>query len=620
METLYRERLEVDVCVVGGGMSGLCAAVASARNGARTVLVHDRPVLGGNASSEVRMWICGAGADARETGILEELKLEHSYRNPSGNWSIWDSVLYGMVAFQPNLQTLLNTSCCDAEVSGGRIEAIRAWQLTSQTWYTIHAHQFIDCSGDSILAPLAGADCRRGREARHEYDEDIEPSAADDKTMGNSILIQLRRTDEPQPFIPPSWAVRFEDPEQLPHRMRGVNGTNFWWIELGGLVDTIGDASAIKDDLMQVAWGVWDYIKNVAPERDQAENWALEWIGSLPGKRENRRYLGPHVLTQNDIRAGGDFSDIVAYGGWSMDDHHPAGLLYPGKPTIFHPAPSPYGIPYRSLYSRNVENLLFAGRNISVTHAALSSTRVMATCSLLGQAAGTAAALCIRHGCDPDGLYPAHLPQLQATLQRDDVWLPGKLRAIADLTRQASLNGDGEMPQRLLDGVDRDLPDDPHGWLCEPGASATLTWDTTVNIRHVRLVFDSNLRDSKRMPCSYPLKGDRCTVPTHLVKQFRLEAHRDGAWETVYREAQNHQRLVELDLNVRATSLRLLPESTWGADSCRVFAFEADDEPQRKRPETPRGPTFQELVDRVPAADLAPPEHGLEDKERRHGA
>ena len=218
--------------------------------------------------------------------------------------------------------------------------------------------------------------------------------------MGNSLLIQLRRTDEPQPFVPPRWAYKFTRPDDLPHRLRGVQAHNFWWIEVGGLGDTIREAERTRDELMKIVYGVWDYIKNHAPERAQAANWAVEWIGSLPGKRENRRYVGDHILTQNDVRAGGPFEDIVAYGGWSMDDHHPAGILYPGRPTIFHPAPSPYGIPYRSLYSRNVTNLLFAGRNISVTHAALSSTRVMATCSLLGQAAGTAAALCVRRGSD----------------------------------------------------------------------------------------------------------------------------------------------------------------------------------------------------------------------------
>jgi hypothetical protein len=379
---LHHQDHEFDVCVVGGGMAGMCAAIAAARNGAKTAIVQDRPVFGGNASSEVRMWICGAhGANNKETGLLEEIQLENQYRNPFGNYSIWDSVLWGKIAYQPNLTAFLNCSCTDAEMDGARIVGIKVWQLTSQTWHTIRARTFIDCSGDSILAAVTGAQFRRGREARHEFDEDIEPSKADQKTMGNTLLIQLRRTDSAQPFVAPRWAYKFEGPQDLPHRIQGVHAQNFWWLEIGGLQDTIRYAEPIRDELMRIGYGVWDYIKNRAPERDQAEDWALEWIGSLPGKRENRRYVGDHVLTQNDVRAGGHFPDIVAYGGWSMDDHHPAGILYPGEPTIFHAAPSPYGIPYRSLFSRNIDNLLFAGRNISVTHAALSSTRVMATCA-----------------------------------------------------------------------------------------------------------------------------------------------------------------------------------------------------------------------------------------------
>ena len=414
---------DVDVCVVGGGMAGLCAAIAAARRGAKTVLVHDRPVLGGNASSEIRMWICGAhGKNVKETGVLEELQLENSYLNPGGNWSIWDAALYSKVVNQPNLTVLLNcaatsgeTEAVTGDASQKRLTSIRCWQLTSQTWHTIGAKVFIDCSGDSVLAPIAGAETRWGREARAEFNEDIEPLTGDRKTMGNTLLIQLRRTDAEVPFTPPSFAYVFEKPQDLPNRMNGVRGANFWWIELGGLQNTITDAEAIRADLMRVAWGVWDYIKNRSPAKADAATWSLEWLGSLPGKRENRRYVGEHTMSQNDVRAAADpnhYADAIAYGGWTMDDHHPAGMLYPGEPTIFHPAPSPFVIPYRTLYSRNVVNLMCAGRNISVTHAALSATRVMATCSLLGQAAGTAAAMAAAKGISPAQVYPNHVPEL----------------------------------------------------------------------------------------------------------------------------------------------------------------------------------------------------------------
>ena len=339
---LHHETHEFDVCVVGGGMAGLCAAIASARNGAKTALVHDRPVLGGNASSEVRMWICGAhGAHNKETGLLEEIQLENQYRNPTGNYSAWDGVLWEKARFQPGLTLFLNCAVTGAESDGDRIGSVRAWELTSQTWRTINARYFLDCSGDSILAAVAGAEFRQGREAREEFDEDIQPPEADRKTMGNTLLVQIRRTEEAQPFIAPRWAYKFDREGDLKHRVDGVSAHNFWWLELGGLRDTIHDAESIRDDLMKIAYGAWDYIKNRSPKRALAENWALEWVGSLPGKRENRRLVGDHILTQNDVRAGGDFEDIIAYGGWSMDDHHPGGLLYP--------ASRPFSIPRRAL-------------------------------------------------------------------------------------------------------------------------------------------------------------------------------------------------------------------------------------------------------------------------------
>jgi hypothetical protein len=296
---------DFDVCIVGGGMAGLCAAIASARNGARTVLIHDRPVLGGNASSEDRMWICGAhGKFNKEAGILEEIQLANQYLNPSLNYSIWDGVLFGAAQFQPGLTTILNGSVFDARMEGDRNAEVTAWQLTTQTLHMTKSTIFVDCSGDSILAALTPANYRAGREASGEFDEDIVHEAADSKTMGNSLLIQFRRTESPKLFVAPAWAYKFTCPDDLPNRLNGVDGHNFWWIEVGGLSDTIGEAETIRNELTRIAYGVVDYIKNYAPEKKRAANWAGEWIGSLPGKRENRRYVGDFTLTQSDIAAG----------------------------------------------------------------------------------------------------------------------------------------------------------------------------------------------------------------------------------------------------------------------------------------------------------------------------
>ncbi len=612
---------EYDVCVIGGGMAGMCAAIASARRGAKTALIQDRPVLGGNASSEVRMWICGAhGRNVKETGILEEIQLENCYRNPDGNYSVWDSVLYEKVAFCENLTLMLNTSCLDANCHNGKIESIRCWQLTSQSYHTVFAKIFIDCSGDSILAPLTGASFRWGRESREEFDEDIQPWRADRKTMGNSLLLQLRETSEACSYIPPDWAYVFDTEKEIRNRIGESGlGQNFWWLEIGGLQNTISDAEAIRHELMRITYGIWDYMKNKGPKkmRDRTQNWAIEWVGSLPGKRENRRYQGPHIMTQNDIRSGGQFDDIIAYGGWTMDDHHPAGLAYPGSPTIFHPAPSPYGIPYRSLYSVDIDNLMFAGRNISVTHAALSSTRVMGTTSLIGQAAGTAAALCTSLNCLPKNLFPQHITTLQNHLQQDDCWLPGLTCQANPLTARAQYSH-----EVLRNGWTRPNGNERNAWEGHCGDSIDLAWSNTEHIGGLRLIFDSNLNNAKKMPCRYPLKGVPSGVPFTMVKAFRIEVKKDnGVWETVFRESNNYQRRVELSLDCKARNLRFIPEQTWGASSATLYSLEALSEVPNPSKRLIRQ-TWSSVVSNLSTTDLEAPQMETEQvgRESLYGA
>jgi len=581
LETPFREeRHKADFCVVGGGLAGMCAAIAAARHGAGVVLMHDRPVLGGNASSEIRMWVCGArGPNNRETGILEEIMLDNLRRNPRRNYSIWDALLYEKVRFEPNITLLLNCSCLDAAMEGNHIRTVTGWQLTTQTWHTVEADLFADCSGDSVLAPLTGADYRIGREARREFGEDIEPVEADRKTMGMSCLIQARETDRPQTFIPPDWAHSYPSDDDLSHRDHSVAGNNFWWIELGGEQDSIHDTETIRDELLKEAFGIWDHIKNHGDHG--AENWALEWVGFLPGKRESRRYLGDYLLTQNDLRGEGRFNDIVAYGGWPMDDHHPAGLRWKGEPTIFHNVPSPYGIPYRCLYSRNVDNLFFAGRNISVTHAGLSSTRVIATCAIVGQAVGAAASLAVRDGLSPRGVYERRIGELKQTLMDDDCYLPWNVRELPELTKRADLTAAEGDPEPLRNGVDRPVGDTDNGWTVAPGGWAQYSFDAPVQIRRMRFIFDSDLNRNgpngchRNVICCYRLNPEPVRVPPGLVRAFRIEAlDDDGSWRVATRLEENHQRLVRLDVKLKTKAVRFVPEKTWGSERVHLFAWD----------------------------------------------
>lgn len=566
--------LKTDFCVVGGGMAGICAAIAAARKGIQVVLIQDRPVLGGNASSEIRMHICGAnGKDTRETGIIEELLLENYYRNPSANYSIWDSILYEKVKFQDNLTLLLNCTCNDIVMEGNVIKKIKAWQLTTETWYEIDAKLFADCSGDGILAPLSGAEYRIGREARDEFDESIEPINSDRRTMGMSCLLQARETDTYQRFIKPEWANTYKTDEEL-RRSHDLLSCNYWWIELGGEQDSIHDTEDIRDELLKIAFGVWDHIKNQGDHG--ADNWRLEWIGFLPGKRESRRYIGRHILTQNDIEAEGKFDDIIGHGGWSMDDHFIEGFNYPKEGTIFHPAPSPYGIPYRCLYSNNIENLYFAGRNISATHAAMSSTRVMATCAVMGQGVGTAAAIAAKNNMTPNDVYECKIKDLQRELLQDDVYLPWKKNTYSDITTGSKIVSKQGDTDNLRNGIERCLEGKENCWIADLNTSLIYEFNDTKHINGFKIVFDSDLnRWCKNMPYVYPIKTKYLQVPSTIVKDLKVEFMNElGKWEELIYLENNHQRIVKLDVCVESRALRFTPHNTWGASEARIFAID----------------------------------------------
>ncbi|HEY8805366.1 MAG TPA: FAD-dependent oxidoreductase [Clostridium sp.] len=566
---------KVDLCIVGGGMAGMCAAIAAARQGTKVALMQDRPVLGGNASSEIRMWICGAqGPSNRETGILEEMQMENLYRNPTPNYSIWDSILYEKVRFEKNIELLLNCSCTDAKMNEDEIKSIKGWQLTTETWHTVEARYFSDCSGDSILSLLSGAEFRQGREASSEFNESIEPSKSDKKTMGMSCLFQVRETDRAQSFTPPVWANKYVTDEDFPAREHDLK-TNYWWIEIGGENDTIHDAEELRDELLKIVFGVWDHIKNYGDHG--ADNWVIDWLGFLPGKRESRRNVGDYTLNQNDIASGGKFEDLVAYGGWSMDDHHPEGFKYKGGyPTIFHEAPSPFGIPYRCLYSVNIKNLFFAGRNISGTHVAMSATRVMATCAIIGQVVGIAASIAVNKDLTPRGVYEKEIKNLQQMLMEEDCYLPWHKRKIWKLTRKANISDKTGSAEILKNGYDRPIGNEDNGWMGNLGEWVQCSFENLEQINELRFVFDSNLnREIHNMPCNYPLIQNDFHVPETMIKEFRIEAQDEcGNWIKVAEIKNNYQRLVKLKLDFKTKGIRFIPIITWGFEKAHVFSWD----------------------------------------------
>ncbi|AKJ64573.1 FAD-dependent oxidoreductase [Kiritimatiella glycovorans] len=462
--------VEADVVVTGAGPAGLCAAIAAARAGRNTALITDRPVFGGSASSEVR--VTPSGADhgcwnryARETGIMEEMSLRLARRTQDGGrwrWLYYDELYFDMVAAEPNLQCFLNTSVCGADVDDtGRIRALKAVQLRSEKAYRFTGSMFIDCSGDGVVGYLAGADFRTGREAKSEFGETWAPEEADSGTMGATLLFSTVDRGHPVPFRAPDWALDVRelrtilDPDYALQRSfyRMPDGTFYglWWAEYAG-EDSVRDDDEVCRHTRRLIYGLWDYIKN-SGRFDNVSRLEMDWIGHLPGKRESRRLTGPYVANANDFLEQRRFEDAIGFAGWPVDIHPPKGYRDPAPACTHDYLPGITDIPLRCLYSRNVPNLLFAGRDISVSHEGLGVLRVIATTAVMGQAAGTAASLALETGTDPDGVRREHMAELQRRLARGDQSIIGyRLLEDDDCSRRARVRASSEQPCRIEEG------------------------------------------------------------------------------------------------------------------------------------------------------------------------
>ncbi|CCN70742.1 FAD-dependent oxidoreductase [Vibrio nigripulchritudo] len=431
--SLKIENLDSDLVVVGGGLSGLCAAIAAARNGLKVVLIQDRPVLGGNASSEVRLWVLGATSHggnnnrwAREGGIINELLLENQFRNPGGNPVIFDSILQDWADREDNLTLLVNTVVFHCECADNQIRKVHGFNSQNSTMYHVTGSLFADSSGDGILVHLSGAAYRMGAEQAEEFDEPMAPGEDYGKLLGHSLYFYSKDVGHPVDYVAPELALK-DVPALIP-RYRSFktseHGCSLWWIEWGGRLDTIHQSEEIKIELQKIVYGVWNYIKN-SGEFPEARNLALEWVGTIPGKRESRRGEGAYMLTQKDIVQQTPHSDSVSHGGWSIDLHPADGIYGQEQGCNQYHAKGIYGIPFRCMYSQNIRNLFLNGRLLSASHVAFGSTRVMATSSAVGQAIGTAAAVCKKHNALPHELPDSELMHtLKNQLSADGHYVP----------------------------------------------------------------------------------------------------------------------------------------------------------------------------------------------------
>lgn len=590
---LARKKIKTDLCVVGGGIAGVVTAISCARGGAKVVLMQERPVLGGNASSEIRMWICGAqGKNMRETGIVEEILLNNNFYNPTKNPYIFDAILFKLVEAESNITLLLNCTCLDAKIQEGefkhdrkiKINQVTGYQMTTQTFIDVEAKFYADCSGDSILAPLTNAEFRVGRESASEFNEQTKTQVGDDLTMGNSCLIQCRETPDKVPFTKSGWATPLTEENFECRNPQMYNEyENYWYLELGGNRDTISDSEDIAKDLHKLALGTYEYLK--ANEKYNAQNFELDFLGYLPGKRESRRYVGEYIIKQPDISEGITFTDAVAYGGWPLDDHYPDGFYHKGEPNTHVETKQPYQIPYRILYSKNVENLLFAGRNISATHMALSSLRVMATCGVMGQAVGTAVALAVKYGLTPHEVYLEKLDELQNVLLNSDCFIPHLKREISKECLNAKIHNASDT---LKNGEDRQnviYGDKECGELVENGKSVWYDFDVPLYVKSVHVVFDSDLErttlnggrceQTHVTRCNTLLNSPTLIMPKTLCKDYQLKITFENGKVEEINVKDNTLRFMHKEINDKVRKIELTVYSNYGKeDKTRIFSFD----------------------------------------------
>jgi len=436
-----------DFVVVGGGIAGICSAISAARADCRVALIQNRPVLGGNNSSEVRVGLSGLirqkpypnlGNLVDEISPVGHWTLYDAQRHP--DWPRTDEVLKTIkehpekkvhnagpaanydddeklraVLAEKNITLFLSTHVNKAEMKDGRIVAVVGQNIRTGRRTRIAGHLFADCTGDGNLGVLAGADYRQGREPKDLTEEGLAPAEADELVMGTSVQWNSKAETTRSAFPDCPWAVHFDEKTCI----RATRGDWNW--ETGADRDQVEEIERIRDYALRVIFGNWSVLKNHPKYKDQYASRRLNWVAYIGGKRESRRLLGDIILRQQDITGQKPYDDACVTSTWTIDLH------YPKKPVCAcdafqsvakHVKISPYPIPYRCLYSRNVDNLMMAGRNISVTHVALGTVRVQRTTGMMGEVLGMAASLCKKHTCMPRDIFQEHLDQLKSMMDQ----------------------------------------------------------------------------------------------------------------------------------------------------------------------------------------------------------
>ncbi len=409
-----------DMVVVGGGIAGMCAAVAAARNGMNVALVNDRPVLGGNNSAEVRVHLGGHAEIGPNKGLGRMIReFGHSRAGNAKPAEYYeDEKKQAFIESEKGVTLYPCYRAVGVTMDGNRVKSVKLTHTENADEVVLSAPLFSDCTGDGTIGYLAGADFAMGREARSQYNEPLAPETADDMTMGASIQWYTKKGEKPVKFPEFRYGPVFND-----STCERVTMGEWKW-ETGMNRNQITEAERVRDYGLLVIFSNWSYLKNHASDNAKFRNRSLDWAGYISGKRESRRLLGDYVLKQDDIDKNVFHEDASFTTTWSLDLHFPDPVntrRFPGnefKAATNHVWIHPYAVPYRCLYSRNIDNLFMAGRNISVSHVALGTVRVMRTTGMMGEVVGLAASLCKKHGVNPRGVYQNHLPELSAMMQK----------------------------------------------------------------------------------------------------------------------------------------------------------------------------------------------------------
>ena len=411
---------QYDLVVAGGGVAGICAAVAAARQGLKVALIHDRPVLGGNNSAEVRVHLGGSiecGPYPNLGNMIKEFgHTKKGNAKSAENYEDWKKMSF--VENEENISLFLNTHVTDLEMKDGSIEALLARNIETGELMRFSAPVFSDCTGDASVGYLAGAEWRTGRESLAETGEPGAVEVADRQVLGASVQWNSKDMGKPSPFPVFEYGKVFTE-----ESVQKVKGGEWTW-ETGMLRDQVLEAERVRDHGLLVVYSNWSYLKNHSSVKEAFADRALDWVAYVAGKRESRRLVGDVMLTQNDILNEVPYEDATCATSWSIDLHYPDPAntaFFPGeefKAVCTQEYIEIYPIPYRCFYSKNIPNLFMAGRNISVTHVALGTVRVMRTTAMMGEVVGLAASVCHRHGCLPRDVYRTHFADLQALMEQ----------------------------------------------------------------------------------------------------------------------------------------------------------------------------------------------------------